>query len=53
MCIRDRIEARLRYVSDEELLVLASLLGVTADQLYPEDLLKRCRAKKIKAKKSA
>ena len=48
-----QIEARLRYVSDEELLVLASLLGVTADQLYPEDLLKRCRAKTIKAKKSA
>jgi transcriptional regulator with XRE-family HTH domain len=33
-----QIEARLRYVSDEELMVLASLLGVTADQLYPEDL---------------
>ena len=48
-----QIEARLRYVTDEELMVLASLLGVTADQLYPEDLLKRCRAKKIKAKKSA
>jgi transcriptional regulator with XRE-family HTH domain len=48
-----QIEARLRYVSDEELLVLASLLGVTTDQLYPEDLLKRYRAKKIKTKKSA
>ena len=48
-----QIEARLRYVSDEELLVLASLLGVTADQLYPEDLLKRYRAKKNKTKKSA
>jgi hypothetical protein len=40
-------------VTDEELIVLASLLGVTADQLYPEDLLKQCRAKKITAKKSA
>jgi hypothetical protein len=48
-----QIEARLRYVTDEELMVLASLLGVTADQLYPEDLLKRCRAKKIKTKKSS
>jgi len=28
-----QIEARLRYVSDEELLVLASLLGVAADHL--------------------
>jgi transcriptional regulator with XRE-family HTH domain len=48
-----QIEARLRYVTDEELMVLASLLGVTSDQLYPEDLLKRCRAKKIKTKKSS
>jgi transcriptional regulator with XRE-family HTH domain len=47
-----QIEARLRYVSDEELIVLASLLGVTADQLYPEDILKRHRGKKIKQKKS-
>jgi len=47
-----QIEARLRYVSDEELIVLASLLGVTADQLYPEAILKRYRGKKIKPKKS-
>ena len=43
-----QIEARLRYVSDEELIVLASLLGVTVDQLYPEEILKRHRAKKLK-----
>jgi hypothetical protein len=40
----------LRYVSDEELIVLASLLGVTADQLYPEEILKRYRGKKLKLK---
>ena len=45
-----QIESRLRYVSDEELIVLASLLGVTADQLYPEDILKRYRGKKLKSK---
>jgi len=45
-----QIESRLRYVSDEELIVLASLLGVTADQLYPEDILKRYRGKKLKPK---
>jgi len=45
-----QIEARLRYVSDEELLVLASLLGVAADELYPEELLKRHRARKLKPK---
>jgi hypothetical protein len=38
-------------VTDGELIVLASVLGVTADQLYPENLLKRYRAKKIKAKR--
>jgi transcriptional regulator with XRE-family HTH domain len=45
-----QIEARLRYVSDEELMVLASLLGVTVDHLYPEDVLKRYRGKKLKPK---
>jgi transcriptional regulator with XRE-family HTH domain len=45
-----QIESRLRYVTDEELMVLASLLGVTTDQLYPEDLLKRYRGKKLKPK---
>ena len=45
-----QIEARLRYVSDEELIVLASLLDVAIDHLYPEDLLKRYRGKKLKPK---
>ena len=45
-----QIEARLRYVSDEELIVFACLLGVTADQLYPEEILKRYRGKKLKPK---
>lgn len=45
-----QIEARLRYVSDEELIVLASLLGVTADQLYPDEILKRYRGKRLKPK---
>ncbi len=45
-----QIEARLRYVSDEELIVLASLLDVAVDQLYPEEILQRLRAKKIKPK---
>lgn len=45
-----QIEARLRYVSDEELMVLASLLGGAVDDLYPEEVLKRHRAKKLKPK---
>jgi transcriptional regulator with XRE-family HTH domain len=48
-----QIEARLRYVSDEELIVLASLLGVTADQLYPEELTKRLRGQKIKPRRKS
>jgi DNA-binding XRE family transcriptional regulator len=47
-----QIEARLRYVTDGELIVLASLLGVTVDELYPEDILKRHRGKKVKPKKT-
>ena len=37
-------------MSDEELMVPASLLGVTVDHLYPEDVLKRYRGKKLKPK---
>jgi transcriptional regulator with XRE-family HTH domain len=44
-----QIEARLRFVSDEELIVLASLLGVSTDQLYPGDLTRRLRGKRIKS----
>jgi transcriptional regulator with XRE-family HTH domain len=43
-----QIEARLRYVSDEELIVVASLLGVPADTLYPDEIIKRLRNKKLK-----
>jgi transcriptional regulator with XRE-family HTH domain len=43
-----QIEARLRYVSDEELIVLESLLGVTADNLYPDEMLKQLRNKAVK-----
>ena len=46
-----QIEARLRYVSDEELLVLASLLDAAIEQLYPEELTKRMRSKKLKPKR--
>jgi len=43
-----QVEARLRYVSDEELIILASLLGVSIDHLYPGELTKRLRAKMLK-----
>ena len=33
-----QIEARLRYVCDTELIVLASLLNTSIDDLFPEDL---------------
>ena len=45
-----QIEARLRYVTDEELLVMASLVGVALESLYPEELLKQYRGKKLKPK---
>ena len=45
-----QIEARLRYVTDAELIILASLLGVALETLYPDELLKRHRGKKIKPK---
>ena len=45
-----QIESRLRYVTDEELMVVASLLGVALEALYPEELLKRYRGKKLKPK---
>ena len=45
-----QIESRLRYVTDEELLVMAALLGVDLEALYPDELLKRYRGKKLKSK---
>ena len=47
-----QIEARLRYVTDEELLVMAALLGVALKALYPEELLKLYRGKELKPKTS-
>ena len=47
-----QIEARLRYVTDEELIVLASLLGTGTDQLFPEELMKRLRGKQSKIKRT-
>jgi len=46
-----QIEARLRYVTDEELIVFASLLGVPADQLYPGELTRRLRGKMLKPRR--
>ena len=43
-----QIEARLRFVSDEELIVVASLLGTSIDALYPDEIIKRLRRKKLK-----
>lgn len=40
-----QIEIRVRFVSDEELLVLASILNVTTDDLYPGDIKKRLAAR--------
>ena len=45
-----QIEVRMRFVSDEELIILASLLGVTADGLYPVELTKRLRGKLLKSR---
>lgn len=45
-----QIESRLRYISDEELLALASLLGISTDQLFPVELVKKLRSKTVKSK---
>ena len=45
-----QIESRLRRVPDQELVVLASLLGVTTDSLFPEELIKRLRSKSVRGK---
>ena len=39
-----QIEARLRCVTDDELLALARTLGVSTDSLFPEALKKRKKA---------
>lgn len=40
-----QIEIRFRYVSDEELLILASLLDVTPNDLYPAEIRKKFQGK--------
>jgi transcriptional regulator with XRE-family HTH domain len=47
-CTLGQIKARRRYVTDNELLALASLVGETLVALYPHELLKRRRKKKKK-----
>ena len=43
-----QIEIRLRYVTDEELLVLATILNVSTEALYPEPARRRVREKVLK-----
>jgi transcriptional regulator with XRE-family HTH domain len=47
-----QIEIRIRFVSDEELLVLASVLNVATDDLYPADIKRRLAAKLSKPNRS-
>ncbi len=47
-----QIEARLRNVSDEELIVIASLLGVVTDGLFPDEIIRRLRNSKVAPKKA-
>jgi transcriptional regulator with XRE-family HTH domain len=44
-----QIEIRVRFVSDEELLVLAAVLNVTTDALYAAEAKKRLARKLSKA----
>lgn len=41
-----QIEARIRYVSDTELIVLASLLDMTTDALFPPEIRKKLQKKR-------
>jgi transcriptional regulator with XRE-family HTH domain len=47
-----QIEIRVRFVSDEELLVLASVLNVSTDDLYSAEARKRLAAKLSKRDKA-
>jgi DNA-binding XRE family transcriptional regulator len=47
-----QIEIRFRFVSDEELLVLAAVLSVATDDLYPGDVKRRLAAKLSKRNRS-
>ncbi len=44
-----QIESRLRFVSDSELIVISSLLGVNSEQLFPPDVTRKLRGKRLKA----
>ncbi len=48
-----QIESRLRYVCDTELIVLASLLNTTLDDLFPEGIKKKLRSKRIPSAQGA
>jgi transcriptional regulator with XRE-family HTH domain len=41
-----QIEIRFRYICDEELFIIASLLGVATDDLYPPLIKKQFRSGK-------
>lgn len=41
-----QIESRLRYVCDEELFIVALVLNVTTDGLYPSAMKKRRRGRR-------
>jgi transcriptional regulator with XRE-family HTH domain len=46
-----QIEIRFRFVSDEELLVLALVLDLSTDDLYPAETKKRLAAKLLRARR--
>jgi transcriptional regulator with XRE-family HTH domain len=48
-----QIEIRVRFVSDEELLVLAAVLEVPTEELYTAEVKKRMRSRVIKMKRSS
>jgi transcriptional regulator with XRE-family HTH domain len=47
-----QIEVRVRFVSDEELLIFASILNVSTDALYPAEAKKRLDLKLAKRVRS-
>lgn len=47
-----QVETRVRFVSDEELLILSAVLSVTVDDLFPKALKDRLTAKSKKADRS-
>lgn len=47
-----QIEIRVRFVSDQELLVLAAVLNVSTDDLFPSEAKRRLRVRVSKGKRS-